>query len=222
MPSSRPTSWSMAPRRKGFPAVRRLRSALRSGIGGVSRAAVRRIACAVLWLLPGFASAEVLVGMTDTAAYFPRLAGRRVAVLANQTSVADMPGRPRAGSLRIGSASGGPAPCPGIRRDGDFLARTRLPRYGRCRRTCRQYGRCPHRDSDPLALRRRLGPPVGRGDAFVRRPADRPAGRGAAFLYLLHHDAPPDGCLCRCGPRGDRTRPSQSQRGQGRGALLPT
>ena len=88
----------MAPRRKGFPAVRRLRSALRSGIGigGVSRAAVRRIACAVLWLLPGFASAEVLVGMTDTAAYFPRLAGRRVAVLANQTSVADMPGAPGA------------------------------------------------------------------------------------------------------------------------------
>lgn len=74
--------------------MRRLRSALRSGIGGVSRAAVRRIVCAVLWLLPGFASAEVLVGMTDTAAYFPRLAGRRVAVLANQTSVADMPGAP--------------------------------------------------------------------------------------------------------------------------------
>ena len=38
------------------------------------------------------ASAQVLVGMTDTAAYFPRLAGRRVAVLANQTSVAVMPG----------------------------------------------------------------------------------------------------------------------------------
>ena len=34
----------------------------------------------------------VLVGMTDTAAYFPRLRGRRVAVLANQTSVARMPG----------------------------------------------------------------------------------------------------------------------------------
>lgn len=34
----------------------------------------------------------VRVGMTDTAAYFPRLRGRRVAVLANQTSVARMPG----------------------------------------------------------------------------------------------------------------------------------
>ena len=29
-------------------------------------------------------SQEVLVGMTDTAAYFPLLRGRRVAVLANQ------------------------------------------------------------------------------------------------------------------------------------------
>ena len=34
----------------------------------------------------------VRVGMTDTAAYFPLLRGRRVAVLANQTSVARMPG----------------------------------------------------------------------------------------------------------------------------------
>lgn len=33
-----------------------------------------------------------LVGMTDTAAYFPLLRGQRVAVLANQTSVAEMPG----------------------------------------------------------------------------------------------------------------------------------
>lgn len=37
-------------------------------------------------------NAGVQVGMTDTAAYFPRLRGRRVAVLANQTSVARMPG----------------------------------------------------------------------------------------------------------------------------------
>lgn len=34
----------------------------------------------------------VLVGMTDTAAYFPLLRGLRVAVLANQTSVAELPG----------------------------------------------------------------------------------------------------------------------------------
>lgn len=38
--------------------------------------------------------AQPRVGMTDTTAYFPLLEGRRVAVLANQTSVADMPGAP--------------------------------------------------------------------------------------------------------------------------------
>ena len=43
-------------------------------------------------LLPLALSARVLVGMTDTAAYFPLLRGQRVAVLANQTSVAEMPG----------------------------------------------------------------------------------------------------------------------------------
>ena len=35
---------------------------------------------------------DVLVGMTDTAAYYPLLRGQRVAVLANQTSVAELPG----------------------------------------------------------------------------------------------------------------------------------
>ena len=40
--------------------------------------------------------AQVLVGMTDTAAYFPLLREQRVAVLANQTSVAEMPGAPGA------------------------------------------------------------------------------------------------------------------------------
>ncbi len=34
----------------------------------------------------------VLVGMTDTAAYFPHLRGQRVALLANHTAVATMPG----------------------------------------------------------------------------------------------------------------------------------
>ncbi len=43
----------------------------------------------LIWLcLP--AIAQVKVGMTDTAAYFPRLEGRRVAVLANHTAVAVM------------------------------------------------------------------------------------------------------------------------------------
>ena len=47
-------------------------------------------------LLPSALSARVLVGITDTAAYFPLLRGQRVAVLANQTSVAEMPGAPGA------------------------------------------------------------------------------------------------------------------------------
>jgi len=34
---------------------------------------------------------QPLVGMTDTTTYFPRLAGQRVAVLANHTSVAELP-----------------------------------------------------------------------------------------------------------------------------------
>ena len=38
------------------------------------------------------APAQVKVGMTDTAAYYPLLRGQRVAVLANQTSVAELPG----------------------------------------------------------------------------------------------------------------------------------
>ena len=47
-------------------------------------------------LLPSALSAQVLVGMTDTAAYFPLLRGQRVVVLANQTSVAELPGAPGA------------------------------------------------------------------------------------------------------------------------------
>lgn len=42
-------------------------------------------------LLPA-AAQQVLVGMTDTAAYFPLLRERRVAVLANHSAVAAMPG----------------------------------------------------------------------------------------------------------------------------------
>lgn len=51
-----------------------------------------RHSCLLFALLSAFTvtaqNREVLVGMTDTAAYFPRLEGRRVAVLANHTSVA--------------------------------------------------------------------------------------------------------------------------------------
>ncbi len=41
---------------------------------------------------PPVSAAEIWVGMTDTAAYFPKLRGKRVAVLANHTAVAEMPG----------------------------------------------------------------------------------------------------------------------------------
>lgn len=43
-----------------------------------------------------FGGEPVLVGMTDTTAYFPLLRGQRVALLANHTSVARMPGAPGA------------------------------------------------------------------------------------------------------------------------------
>ena len=48
--------------------------------------------CCVLAALDVAARTPVLVGMTDTTRYFPLLAGRRVAVLANHTSVAELPG----------------------------------------------------------------------------------------------------------------------------------
>ena len=41
------------------------------------------------WLMAD--AQEIMVGMTDTAAYFPALKGRRVALLANRTSVAKLP-----------------------------------------------------------------------------------------------------------------------------------
>ena len=42
------------------------------------------------------AAEPVLVGMTDTTAYFRLLTGRRIAVLTNHTAVADLPGAPGA------------------------------------------------------------------------------------------------------------------------------
>ena len=50
----------------------------------------------LLTAAPMHAAAPVLVGMTDTAAYFPLLEGRRIAVLTNHTAVADLPGAPGA------------------------------------------------------------------------------------------------------------------------------
>ena len=63
---------------------------------------MKRFVCLLLLLgsllapRPTDAAEPVLVGMTDTAAYFPLLAARRVAVLTNHTAVAEMPGAPGA------------------------------------------------------------------------------------------------------------------------------
>ena len=79
----------------------------------------RSVFILVFTIFAAFAApAQVNVGMTDTASYYPLLRGRRVAVLANQTSVAELPGVFVGGDcqtaawsrcLRAG-ASGRPAP----------------------------------------------------------------------------------------------------------------
>lgn len=51
-------------------------------------APICRVSCECAALPESDPCGPVLVGMTDTAAYFPRLRGRRVAVLANHTAVA--------------------------------------------------------------------------------------------------------------------------------------
>ena len=57
----------------------------------------RSVFILVFTIFAAFAApAQVKVGMTDTASYYPLLRGRRVAVLANQTSVAELPGAPGA------------------------------------------------------------------------------------------------------------------------------
>ena len=50
------------------------------------------VLCMLVCLAGVVRAQEVLVGMTDTASYYPLLRGRRVAVLTNHTAVAEMPG----------------------------------------------------------------------------------------------------------------------------------
>ncbi len=50
------------------------------------------VLCVLVCLAGSVRAQEVLVGMTDTASYYPLLRGRRVAVLTNHTAVAEMPG----------------------------------------------------------------------------------------------------------------------------------
>ena len=159
----------------------------------------RSVFILVFTIFAAFAApAQVKVGMTDTASYYPLLRGRRVAVLANQTSVA--------------GASGRPAPRRRVCRRGDLLARARIPRHGRCRGAGRKFGRRPDGHSHPLALRRQRETAFGRGDALVRRAGRRHAGRGSALLYLLYLDAADGGRLRRFRPPGRGARPPQSQR----------
>ena len=63
------------------------------------------------------AEQHVLVGMTDTAAYFPLLEGRRVAVLANHTAVAGFVGGQAAGEPS-GADCCGAGRMPGVSADG--------------------------------------------------------------------------------------------------------
>ena len=75
--------------------IKRLFSIGSAAVAGLAAVAVG--VAAIVMPVPAAAGnrpegSGVLVGMTDTAAYFPLLRGRRVAVLANHTSVAAMPG----------------------------------------------------------------------------------------------------------------------------------
>ena len=111
--------------------------------------------------------------------------------------------------------SGRSAAREGIPRDGHLLARARVPRRCRRRGACGRFGGPADGHSDPVALRRRVGPSFRRDDAHVRRPGGRYAGRGAAVLYLPYHHAADDGRLCRRRAQGDRAGPSESQRRAG-------
>ena len=62
----------------------------------------RSVFILVFTIFAAFAApAQVNVGMTDTASYYPLLRGRRVAVLANQTSVAELPWQLRQWAPRV-------------------------------------------------------------------------------------------------------------------------
>ena len=63
----------------------------------------RSVFILVFTIFAAFAApAQVNVGMTDTASYYPLLRGWRVAVLANQTSVAELPGVFVGGDCQVG------------------------------------------------------------------------------------------------------------------------
>lgn len=112
---------------------------------------------------------SVWVGTTDTAMYYPRLAGKRVALLANHTSMI--------GERHLVDV----LHARGIRCDCNLRSGARIPGNGRSRRTHGRFRRCGDGYSDPVALRREHAEAFRRGDALVRGGVNR---LDAGVLYL--------------------------------------
>ncbi len=100
--------------------------------------------------------------------YYPRLAGKRVALLANHTS-------------RIGERHLVDMLHARIRCDCNLRSGARIPGNGRFRRAHGRFRRCGDRYSDPVALRREHAEAFRRGDALVRGGVNR---LDAGVLYL--------------------------------------
>lgn len=111
---------------------------------------------------------SVRVGTTDTAMYYPRLAGKRVALLANHTS--------RIGERHLVDI---------LHARGFDVTAIFAPEHGfgngRFRRAHGRFRRCGDRYSDPVALRREHAEAFRRGDALVRGGVNR---LDAGVLYL--------------------------------------
>jgi len=119
----------------------------------------RSVFILVFTIFAAFAApAQVNVGMTDTASYYPLLRGRRVAVLANQTSVAELPGAPGA------DASGRVHLVDLLHGEGFASRRSSRPSTDSAARPMpgsgSQVRSTPGRHSHPLALRRQRETPV--------------------------------------------------------------
>ncbi len=112
------------------------------------------------------AGAGPLVGMTDTAAYFPLLRGRRVAVLANHTSVA----------LR---SELGDAACGAVGRVGDGCGRDKVPGCGAVLSAGAAQNPAAHASAATSAAT---------SAASSRQLAMTPAGEGWVHLVDLLHE----------------------------------
>ena len=115
---------------------------------------------------------SVWVGTTDTAMYYPRLAGKRVALLANHTSMIG-----ERHLVDILHARGFDVTDMSIFGSGATDSRGN----GRSRRAHGRFRRCGDGYSDPVALRREHAEAFRRGDALVRGGVNR---LDAGVLYL--------------------------------------